>query len=146
MAKRPFRLRQPRKNRFGLTPERDDYPLERARALVRPRRARRGRRFRFRVEGLRSELAEGPLDLTIYGPAPGKRARRRYGSRLDPERFHVVVESTVRVRGGARRRNGRARFTFRSTRSDRPGRYVAVFRRTDFSSKPVARRTFHLTR
>ncbi len=120
-----------------LPAERDDVRLERGRASATPRRVARGRMVRLTAMGLRPEAAEGPIDLTIYGPdargwplADSPPGSRRYG---------VVVEATLRVRGG------RARYTFRTVRGDVRGRYVAVFRRTDCSSRPVARVAFELS-
>jgi hypothetical protein len=119
-----------------LPAERDDVPLERGRAAAAPRHAARGHAVRLTAEGLQPEAAEGPVDLTIYAPdahgwllpdAPG-------GS----PRYAVAVEATLRVRGG------RAGYTFHTVREDVPGSYVAVFRRTDCSSRPVARVAFEL--
>jgi hypothetical protein len=76
------------------------------------------------------------VDLTIYAPDP-------HGWPLPDapagSRYAVAVEATLRVRGG------RAGYTFRTVPADAPGRYVAVFRRTDCSSRPVARVAFELS-
>jgi hypothetical protein len=120
-----------------LPPERSDVRLERGEATAAPRRAVRGRAVRLIADGLRPEAAEGPVDLTIYAPAaygwplPGAPAASR--------RYAVVVEATLPVRGGS------AGYTFRTVRADVPGRYVAIFRRTDCSSRPVARVVFELS-
>jgi hypothetical protein len=119
-----------------VRPESDDVRLERGRGGAEPRRAARGRAVRLTAKGLRPEAAEGLVDLSIYKPSadgwplPGAPA----GSR----RYAVVVEATLRVRAG------RASYTFRTVRRDVPGRYVALFRRLDCSSRPVARATFDL--
>lgn len=104
-----------------------DFPVERARSEVRPRRGRRGQSFRLVVEKLRPQDDEGPVDLII----------ERDGE--------LVQAATLQVRSARDGRGGRASFTFRTTRRDRPGRYTATFRRTDVSSKPVARRSFEIT-
>ena len=119
-----------------LPAERDDVALERARAAAAPGRAARGRAVRLTVEGLRPEAAEGPVDLTIY--APDTRGWPLPGAPAGSRRYAVAVEATLRVRGG------RAGYTFRTVREDAPGGYVAVFRRLDCSSRPVARVTFEL--
>jgi hypothetical protein len=119
-----------------LPAERDDVRLERGRAAAAPRRAARGRAVRLTVEGLRPEAAEGPIDLTIYAPDPG--GWPLTGAPPGSQRYAVAVEATLRVRGG------RAAYTFRTVRRDVAGRYVAVFRRLDCSSRPVARVTFEL--
>jgi hypothetical protein len=119
-----------------LPSERHDVRLERGRAAAEPRQAARGRAVRLTATGLRPEGDEGPVDLSIYAPDPHgwPLADARGGS----PRYAVVVEATLRVRGG------RAAYTFRTARGDVPGRYVALFRRTDSSSRPVARATFEL--
>ena len=119
-----------------LPAERDDVALEHARAAAAPGRAARGRAVRLTVEGLRPEAAEGPVDLTIY--APDAHGWPLPGAPAGSRRYAVAVEATLRVRGG------RAAYTFRTVRKDVPGRYVAVFRRTDCSSRPVARVAFEL--
>ena len=119
-----------------LPAERDDVALERARAAAAPGRAARGRAVRLTVEGLRPEAAEGPVDLTIY--APHAHGWPLPGAPAGSLRYAVAVEATLRVRGG------RAGYTFRTVRKDVPGRYVAVFRRLDCSSQPVARVAFEL--
>jgi hypothetical protein len=119
-----------------LPAENDDIRLEHARAAVTPSRAARGTGVRLTVEGLRPEADEGPVDLTIYvlhgrgWPLPSAPAHSR--------RYIVVVEATLRVRAGS------AGYTFRTVPRDVAGRYVAVFRRTDCSSRPVARVAFEL--
>ena len=133
----PFTAAPASRAQRGLPREEDDLRLERARAQVSPRRAPRGGTFRFVVEGLRPEADEGPVDLTIYAPRAGH-ARPYRGGAVDPDHYEVIVEATLHVRAG------RARYRFATVRADRPGAYVAVFRRTDFSSRPVARRTFHV--
>jgi hypothetical protein len=119
-----------------LPAERDDVALERARAAAAPGRAARGRAVRLTVEGLRPEAAEGLVDLTIY--APDAHGWPLPGAPAGSPHYAVAVEATLRVRGG------RAGHTFRTVREDAPGGYVAVFRRTDCSSRPVARVTFEL--
>jgi hypothetical protein len=91
---------------------------------------------RLTAERLRPEAAEGPVDLTIY--APGAHGWPLPGAPAGSPRYEVAVEATLRVRGG------RAGYTFRTVSGDVPGRYVAVFRRTDGSSRPVARVAFEL--
>jgi hypothetical protein len=54
----------------------------------------------------------------------------------------VVVENTLRA--GERVRDGEVEFVFETIADDRPGRYVAVFRRTNVSSIPAARCDFVL--
>lgn len=120
-----------------LPAERDDVRLELGRAAAAPRRAGRGRVVRLTAEGLRPESAEGPVDLTIY--APSAVGWPLPSAPAGSPRYDVAVEATLRVRGG------RAGYTFRTAREDAPGRYVAVFRRTDCSSRPVARVTFELS-
>jgi hypothetical protein len=120
-----------------LPAERDDVRLERGRAAAAPPRGARGHAVRLTADGLRPEAVEGPVDLTIYAPDP-------HGWPLTdaPEgspRYAVAVEATLRVR------RGRATYAFRTVRADVPGRYVAVFRRTDCSSRPVARVAFELS-
>ena len=119
-----------------LPAERDDVRLERGRAAVAPRRAARGRALRLSVKGLRPEAAEGPVDLTIY--APDAHGWPLPGAPAGSQRYAVAVEATLRVR------RGRAGYMFRTVPDDTPGRYVAVFRRTDCSSRPVARVAFEL--
>jgi hypothetical protein len=119
-----------------LPAERDDVRLERGRAAAAPRRAAPGRAVRLTAEGLRPEAAEGPVDLTIY--APDAHGWPLPGAPAGSRRYSVAVEATLRVRGG------RAGYTFRTVPDDVPGRYVAVFRRTDCSSRPVARVAFEL--
>jgi hypothetical protein len=119
-----------------LLPERDDVRLERGRSAAEPRRAARGRAVRLSADGLRPEAVEGPVDLTIYAPDP--HGWPLSGAPAGSRRYSVVVEATLRVRAG------RASYTFRSVRDDVPGPYVAVFRRLDCSSRPVARATFEL--
>lgn len=119
-----------------LPPEQDDVRLERARATAAPRRAPRGSHVRLTAEGLRPEADEGPVDLSIYVPDPD--GWQLPGARPDSPRYAVAVEATLRVRAG------RARYTFHTVRRDAAGRYVAVFRRTDCSSRPVARVAFEL--
>jgi hypothetical protein len=119
-----------------LPAERDDVRLERGRAAAAPRRAARGRAVRLTAEGLAPEAAEGPVDLTIY--APDAHGWPLPGAPAGSRRYAVAVEATLRVRGG------RAGYTFRTVREDAPGRYVAVFRRTDCSSRPVARVAFEV--
>jgi hypothetical protein len=119
-----------------LPAERDDVRLERARAAATPRHAARGRAVRLTAEGLRPEADEGPIDLTIY--APDAHGWPLPGAPAGSRRYAVAVEATLRVRGA------RAGYTFRTVREDAPGRYVAVFRRTDCSSRPVARVAFEL--
>jgi hypothetical protein len=119
-----------------LPAERDDVRLERGRAAAAPRRAARGRAVRLTAEGLAPEAAEGPVDLTIY--APDAHGWPLPGAPAGSRRYAVAVEATLRVRGG------RAGYTFGTVREDAPGRYVAVFRRTDCSSRPVARVAFEL--
>jgi hypothetical protein len=120
-----------------LPAERDDVRLERGRAAAAPRRAARGHAVRLTAEGLAPEAAEGPVDLTIY--APDAHGWPLPGAPAGSRRYAVAVEATLRVRGG------RAGYTFRTVREDAPGRYVAVFRRTDCSSRPVARVAFELS-
>jgi hypothetical protein len=119
-----------------VRPESDDVRLERGRGAAAPRKAALGRAVRLTAEGLRPESAEGLVDLSIYAPDPGgwPLAGAPAGSPL----YAVVVEATLRVRAG------RASYTFRTVRKDVPGRYVALFRRLDCSSRPVARATFEL--
>jgi hypothetical protein len=119
-----------------LLAERDDVRLERGRAAATPRRAVRGRTVRLTVEGLRPEAAEGPVDLTIY--APDTHGWPLPGAPAGSPRYAVAVEATLRVRGG------RAGYAFRTVRADVEGGYVAVFRRMDCSSRPVARVAFEL--
>jgi hypothetical protein len=124
-----------------LPPEREDTRLEAGRAVASPRRARRGARIRLRASGLRPQQAEGPVDLTVYAPRGPRSRPGRYGP--DPGRYEVLVEATLAVRrvaGGG----GIANFVFASDRNDARGHYVAVFRRTDVSSYPVASCTFEL--
>jgi hypothetical protein len=118
-----------------LPAERDDVRLERGRASATPRRAARGRAVRLTATGLRPEVDEGPVDLTIYAPDARGWPLPNAGSR----RYAVAVEATLHVR------SGRAGYTFSTVRADVPGRYVAVFRRTDCSSRPVARVAFELS-
>jgi hypothetical protein len=120
-----------------LPPERDDVPLERGRAAAAPRRAARGHTVRLTAEGLRPEAAEGPVDLTIY--APDAHGWPLPGAPAGSARYAVAVEATLPVR------SGRAGYTFRTVRADVSGLYVAVFRRTDCSSRPVARVAFKLS-
>jgi hypothetical protein len=120
-----------------LPAERDDVRLERGRAAVVPRRAGRGRAVRLTAQGLRPEAAEGPVDLTIYAPTAD--GWPLPSAPAGSPRYAVAVEATLRVRGG------QAGYTFRTVREDVPGRYVAVFRRTDCSSRPVARAVFELS-
>ena len=119
-----------------LPAENDDVRLERARAVVLPSRAARGTRVRLTVEGLRPEAVEGPVDLTIY--VPDGRGWPLPSSPPDSQHYIVAVEATLHVR------RARAGYTFRTVRRDVAGRYVAVFRRTDCSSRPVARVAFEL--
>jgi hypothetical protein len=119
-----------------LPAERDDVRLERGRAAAAPRRAGRGHAVRLTAEGLAPEGAEGPVDLTIY--APDAHGWPLPGAPAGSRRYAVAVEATLRVRGA------RAGYTVRTVREDAPGRYVAVFRRTDCSSRPVARVAFEL--
>jgi hypothetical protein len=120
-----------------LPAERDDVRLERGRADAAPRRAAREHAVRLTAHGLRPEAAEGPVDLTIYAPSADGWPLPGASPRSAP--YAVAVEATLRVR------SGRAGYTFRTVRGDVPGRYVAVFRRTDCSSRPVARLTFELS-
>jgi hypothetical protein len=120
-----------------LPAERDDVRLERGRAAAAPRRTARGHAVRLTAEGLRPEAAEGPIDLTIY--APSADGWPLPGAPPASPHYDVAVEATLRVRGG------RAGYTFRTVRNDVPGRYVAIFRRTDCSSRPVARVSFELS-
>jgi hypothetical protein len=120
-----------------LPSERGDVRLERGRAAAAPPRAARGHAVHLTAEGLRSEPVEGPVDLTIY--APDAHGWTLADAPSSSPRYAVAVEATLRVRGG------RAGYTFRSVRGDAPGRYVAVFRRTDCSSRPVARVAFELS-
>jgi hypothetical protein len=120
-----------------LPAERDDVRLERGRAAATPRRAARGHAVRLTAQGLRPAAAEGPVDLTIY--APDADGWPLPDAPAGSQRYAVVVEATLRVRGG------RAGYTFRTVRADVPGHYVAVFRRTDCSSRPVARVAFELS-
>jgi hypothetical protein len=117
-------------------PESDDVKLERGRGTAEPRRAARGRAVRLTAKGLRPEADEGLVDLTIYAPAA--HGWTLAGAPADSPRYAVVVEATLRVRGG------RATYTFRTVRKDVPGHYVALFRRLDCSSRPVARAAFDL--
>jgi hypothetical protein len=119
-----------------LPSERDDVRLERARAAAGPRRAARGHAVRLTAKGLRPERDEGPVDLSIYAPDP--HGWPLPDTRGGSPRYAVVVEATLRVRGG------RSAYTFHTARGDVPGHYVALFRRTDCSSRPVARATFEL--
>jgi hypothetical protein len=119
-----------------VRPESDDVQLERGRAAAEPRRAARGRAVRVTATGLRPEAEEGLVDLTIYKPSA--HGWTLPGAPADSRRYAVVVEATLRVRGG------RAAYTFRTARKDVPGPYVALFRRLDCSSRPVARATFEL--
>ena len=119
-----------------LPSERHDVRLEAGRGAAVPRRAKRGHAVRLTAKGLRPKAEEGPVDLTIYAPSP-------HGWTLPDApagspRYAAVVEATLRVRGGS------AAYTFRTVREDVAGHYVAVFRRTDCSSRPVARATFEL--
>jgi hypothetical protein len=88
---------------------------------------------------------EGPVDLTIYGPGDGRAAPASRPATPDPEYHEVLVEATLDV-GGRGPRGGRARFVLRTDKGDRPGQYIAVFRRTDVSSRPVAACRFQLRR
>jgi hypothetical protein len=119
-----------------VRPESDDIRLERGRGAAEPRRAVRGRTVRLTAKGLRPDAGEGPVDLSIY--APDADGWTLPGAPADSRRYAVVVEATLRVRGG------RAAYTFRTVRQDVPGHYVALFRRLDCSSRPVARATFEL--
>jgi hypothetical protein len=119
-----------------VRPESDDVQLERGRGAAEPHRAARGRAVRLAAKGLRPEADEGPVDLTIY--APSARGWTLPAAPADSPRYAVVVEATLRVRGGG------AGYTFRTARTDVPGHYVALFRRLDCSSRPVARATFEL--
>jgi hypothetical protein len=119
-----------------LLRERDDVRLERGRAAAEPRQAVRGGAVRLTLERLRPEADEGPVDLSIF--APSADGWRLPDAPADSPRYAVVVEATLRVR------RGRAGYTFRTVHSDVPGRYVALFRRTDCSSRPVARAIFEL--
>jgi hypothetical protein len=119
-----------------LPSERDDVGLERGRAAAEPRLAARGRAVRLTATGLRPEADEGPVDLSIY--APSADGWTLPDAPAGSPRYAVVVEATLRVAGG------RAAYTFRTVREDVPGHYVALFRRTDCSSRPVARATFEL--
>jgi hypothetical protein len=121
-----------------LPSERDDVQLERGRAAAEPRRAAHGRAVRLTAEGLRPEADEGPVDLTIYAPDP--HGWTLPDAPVGSRRYAVVVEATLRVRGG------RAAYTFHTVPDDVRGHYVAVFRRTDCSSQPVARVAFELAR
>ena len=127
----------PQRTKAGLLPERADHRLETAHAKARRHETRAGQSVRLEVSALRPLDAEGPVDLTIYGPKRRLPARYRPRYPLDPVRYAVVVEATLEVDA-----RGRASFVFRSVRDDIPGVYVAVFRRTDFSSSPVARCSF----
>jgi hypothetical protein len=120
-----------------LPAERDDVPLERGRGAAAPGRATRGRAVRLTARGLRPETAEGPIDLTIYAPSPD--GWPLPSAPAGSPHYAVTVEATLRVRGG------RAGYTFRTVPDDVPGLYVAVFRRTDCSSRPVARVVFELS-
>jgi hypothetical protein len=121
-----------------VRPESDDVQLERGRAAAAPRRAARGRgrAVRLTASGLRPEADEGPVDLTIY--APSAHGWTLPAAPAGSPRYAVVVEATLRVR------SGRAAYTFRTVLKDVPGHYVALFRRLDCSSRPVARATFEL--
>jgi hypothetical protein len=119
-----------------LPRERDDVRLERGRAAAEPRQVARGRAVRLSVERLRPQADEGPVDLSIY--APSAHGWRLPDAPAGSPRYAVVVEATLGVRGG------RAAYKFRTADEDVPGRYVALFRRTDCSSRPVARATFEL--
>jgi hypothetical protein len=119
-----------------LPSERDDVALERGRAAAEPHRAARGHAVRLTAEGLRPEADEGPVDLTIY--APDAQGWTLPDAPAGSPRYAVVVEATLGVRGG------RAAYTLRTVRGDVPGQYVALFRRTDCSSRPVAQATFEL--
>jgi hypothetical protein len=120
-----------------LPAEHDDVRLERAQAAAAPRPAMRGGAVRLTADRLRPETAEGPVDLTIYAPNPN--GWPLPSAPPGSPRYAVVVEATLRVRGG------RAGYTFRTVREDVPGRYIAIFRRTDCSSRPVARVEFELS-
>ncbi|MDX6640817.1 MAG: hypothetical protein QOF12_1828 [Solirubrobacteraceae bacterium] len=119
-----------------VRPESDDVRLERGRGAAAPRRALLGRPVRLSAEGLRPETDEGLVDLTIYAPDP--HGWPLSGAPAGSPRYAVVVEATLRVRAG------RTSYTFRTVPKDVPGRYVALFRRLDCSSRPVARATFDL--
>jgi hypothetical protein len=119
-----------------VRPESDDIQLERGRGSAEPRRAARGRSVRLTAKRLRPEADEGPVDLSIYAPDP--HGWTLPAAPAGSPRYAVVVEATLRVRGG------RAAYTFRTARKDVPGHYVALFRRLDCSSRPVARATFEL--
>jgi hypothetical protein len=119
-----------------VRPESDDVKLERGRGAAEPRRAARGRAVRLTAKGLRPEADEGPVDLSIYAPDP--HGWTLPATPAGSPRYRVVVEATLRVRGG------RAAYTFRTAGTDVPGHYVALFRRLDCSSRPVARATFEL--
>jgi hypothetical protein len=119
-----------------LPAEQHDVQLEPARATATPPRASRGSAVRLTVAGLRPESEEGPVDLTIYVPDP--QGWPLPSAPANSQRYVVVVEHTLHVRGG------NAGYTFRTVRRDQTGRYVAVFRRTDCSSRPVARTAFEL--
>jgi hypothetical protein len=93
------------------------------------------------VHGLAPVDVEGPVDLTIYGPRGRYPARHR--AALTPEHYQVILEATLGR--GKRGHHGRVEFDFDTIRADRPGHYVAVFRRTDVSSRPAARCEFVLT-
>jgi hypothetical protein len=119
-----------------LPSERDDVRLERGRAAAEPRHAVRGRAVRLTVAGVKPEAHEGPVDLSIYAPSP--HGWTLPDASAGSPRYAVVVEATLPVV------RGRAAYTFRTVREDVPGHYVALFRRTDCSSRPVARATFEL--
>lgn len=119
-----------------LPSERHDVQLESGRAAAEPRQTARGSAVRLTAKGLRPEADEGPVDLTIY--APSSHGWTLPDAPADSPRYAVVVEATLRVR------SGRAGYTFRTVHDDVPGHYVALFRRTDCSSRPVARATFEL--
>jgi hypothetical protein len=119
-----------------LPSELHDVQLERGRAAAEPRQSARGGSVRLAAEGLRPAAEEGPVDLSIY--APDARGWTLPSAPEGSPRYAVVVEATLRVR------HGRAAYTFRTAGEDVPGHYVALFRRTDCSSRPVARATFEL--
>ncbi len=123
----------------GLPPELADYQLEDARAKATPRHTIEGHHVHLEAHGLHPQADEGPVDLTIYGPRQPLPKQQRPSYPPDPARYEVVVEATLDVDA-----TGRASYVFRSVPEDVPGIYVAVFRRTDFSSRPVARCTFDL--
>jgi hypothetical protein len=127
--------------RDGLPAVDLDARVKRGRATAQPNRTPRGKRVRLAAHGLGPVDVEGPVDLTIYGPLDPYPARHH--AEVTPKHYQVIVEAT-RGQGDAAH-DGTVEFVFETIRADRPGRYVAIFRRTDVSSRAAARCAFVLT-